>query len=148
MQKPLIHRCAGAATGLVTLFLILLPAAAHAQTIPACDDKMIIEKIKLQYLVLDTDGTSSPNIKELTDIRQTALGPPPQSANQYATDKVFVAETRYCEGRAELEGGGDDIVYWTIHHFKEDGVDSFRPSTCSAKHDSWGDGCAQWRPTM
>ena len=146
MLKLYMLRRAGTITWLAATCITLVPAVGRAQTMPDCADAMIIETTKLQYLVLDTDGGRSPNIKELTDIRETALGPPPRSANQYATDKVFISETRYCEGRAVLEGGGDDIVYWTIHHFKEDGVDSFRSSTCSAKHDSWGDGCAQWRP--
>ena len=125
--------------------MAMLSLPAYAEGMPKCDDPQILQKLKLQFRVLEGMSERPDEITQFTAVHETALGPPPRSANQYANDDVFIAETRYCESPILLKSGGNDSAFWTIHHFKEYGANSYRPDICSLKYDSWEDGCAQWR---
>jgi hypothetical protein len=124
----------------------LLALRVNAQSLPGCSDKMMLAKIRMQYEMTESTSANPQSLSDIADVREAAHGAPPPSANQYATDATFVAETRYCEARAALEGGESDALYWRIDHVKDHGESSFRPDHCSARHDVLQDGCAQWRP--
>ena len=126
--------------------MIATAEAADTPAMPLCGDTAVLDRVGLVYRALESN-TARVKITRFGEIRETALGPPQRSASQYANDRVYIAKTRYCEASVMLDSGGSDTVYWTIHHFKSNGADEFRPDACSAKHDSWGDACAQWRPS-
>jgi hypothetical protein len=128
------------------LALLVASAPALAQSLPLCADKAMLGRLRMQYQLAEDSSANPKKLSGIADVRETSLGPPPASASQYATAETFVAETRYCEAEAALEGSESEALYWRIDHRKDHGESSYRLDHCSARHDVFHNGCADWRP--
>jgi len=115
-------------------------AAASAPAPPACSDKNTLGTIRGQYQM--AEQAAGEKLVDIGDIRETLLGPPPRSANQYATATTFIAISRYCQGNARLASGLSEPVYWRIDTVKDGADTSIRLDHCSKRHDAFENGCA------
>lgn len=110
--------------------------AAGVPAPPACSDRNILAKLRNQYRL------GGPQLVEITGPRETLLGPPPRSANQYATATTFIAVSRYCEGNARFASGVSEPIFWRIDQVKDDAEISTRLDSCTARIDPFENGCA------
>ena len=131
-------------TALAGVSLVLSSGLAFPAEPPLCADAKILNTIRLQYEMAETSAPLK--LLEIADAREVLLGPPPASANQYATETTFVEMSRYCEGIARLESGAADPTFWRIDQVKDHAGDYSRVDHCSKRHDVFQDGCAWARP--
>jgi hypothetical protein len=115
-------------------------AAASVPPPPGCADKNVLDKVRGQYQI--ADQTTGEKLAEIDGVREVLLGPPPRSANQYATATTFIAISRYCEGTAKLASGLSESVYWRIDQVKDGPETDTRIDHCSERHDAFQNGCA------
>lgn len=115
-------------------------AEASVPAPPGCSDKNMLDKVRGQYQT--EEQATGEKLVEISGIREVLLGPPPRSANQYATATTFIGISRYCEGTAKLASGLSESVYWRIDQAK-DGAETYtRIDHCSERHDAFQNGCA------
>lgn len=111
-----------------------------------CDDPDVLEKVAFQYEMSESTRDASLVLVGITEILDLSIGPPPEGANLYATQTTFIEASRYCEGLAEIGPEEPDPIYWRIDAVMEDGVESSRVDHCSVRHDTFEDGCLDYRP--
>lgn len=131
-------------TAMAGVSLLLSPGLAFPAEPPLCGDAKILNTIRMQYEMAETSAPLK--LLEIADAREVLLGPPPASANQYATEATFVEMSRYCEGVARLESGMADPTFWRIDEIKDHAGDYSHVDHCSKRHDVFQDGCEGYRP--
>jgi hypothetical protein len=138
-----------ASTGLnsATLIgLLMCATAALGAEPPLCDDEKMVAKIPMTYVSVENNEGQAGTIVRLEAIKETLLGPPPASVNQYATLTTFVEISRYCEASAVLDTGKIEPIYWRIDQAKDGTEEYIRLDHCSAWLDIFEDGCSLVRP--
>jgi hypothetical protein len=105
-----------------------------------------MHKVQLQYAMSEQTEKEPRKLVRIDTIRELSLGAPPAAANQYATATTFIAMSRYCEGRAQLDPEGSEVVYWRIDQAKDGTEEYMRTDHCSKRHDVFADECKWWRP--
>jgi len=135
----------GLNSAILIAFLMCATSALGAEP-PLCDDKKMVAKIPMTYFTAENREAPPGTIVRLEAIKETLLGPPPASANQYATPTTFVEMSRYCEGSAVLDTGKIEPIYWRIDQAKDGTEEYIRFDHCSAWLDIFEDGCSLVRP--
>jgi hypothetical protein len=131
---------------IAAIAVVALGDFALAADPPACADAKVLQQIRFQYEMAEQAARPPRQLSAIKDVREASLGPPPASANQYATAKTFIAISRYCEGRAEFDAGDAEPIYWRIDQAKDGPSEYTRIDHCSKRHDSFQDGCKWFRP--
>jgi hypothetical protein len=126
--------------------LVLFCDFSLAADPPACADVKVLQQIRFQYEMAEQAARPARKLAEIKDVREASLGPPPASANQYATAKTFIAISRYCEGRVEFDAGDPEPIYWRIDQAKDGPGEYTHIDHCSKRHDAFQDGCKWFRP--
>ena len=119
-------------------------AFAAANEPPECSDKTSLRDAKRQYQGLE-EQKQNLKIKELTDVKQIRLGPPPASVNQYATKTSHATASRWCQATAALSNGKNDTIYWRMDYLVEGNGSSINLVHCATNHDLLDSGCQTLR---
>jgi hypothetical protein len=144
-------------TALSVLTRLALPAlvgggmAAYASggsapELPACTDEGYLATIGEQYTFAEAVRGIKRTISQVQEIEEIGFGVPPASADQYATDENVIAASRYCQATVVLDNGETDTLLWRLDDMRDGDDRSVHYDHCSARHDPFGDDCADYRP--
>ena len=120
-------------------------AVAAGNDPPECSDATSLRTVKRQYQGLE-EQKQRLKIKELSDVKQIRLGPPPASVNQYATKTAYATSSRWCQATAALSNGKADTLYWRMDHLVDaKGGSSVNLDHCATDHDLLDSHCQKLR---
>ncbi|MDQ6621243.1 MAG: hypothetical protein M3Z31_16390 [Pseudomonadota bacterium] len=123
---------------------ITFHAVAAANEPAECNDKTSLSSVKRQYQALE-EQQQKLTIKELSDVKQIRLGPPPASVNQYANNTTYATSSRWCQATAALSNGKTDTIYWRMDYLVERRGFSINLDHCATNHDLLDSNCQKLR---
>jgi len=136
----------GTLVAVATTTLWLFSPSILAAAPLSCTDANVLETIRNNLRNSGQDAQPPRKFSVLKEPREVLLGAPPRSANTYATKETYIANSRYCEGRAEFAAGSPEPVYWRIDLYKDGPEESSRIDVCHKLFDQFEDGCKAYRP--
>jgi hypothetical protein len=84
-------------------------------------------------------------LKDIAGVKETRLGAPPASVNQYATKTTYGVSSRSCQAIGALSNGKTDPLYWRTDYLVEGTGHSINYDQCSLKHSLLDSQCREHR---